>query len=321
MHEIAISLGDPAGIGPEVTNAALHQWYNDPEARQAEPLRWRVIGSPNVLADLGLPPQVALDSEGVDPFDGPRGQPSIAGGRAALQALDRALALSRAGVIKGLVSAPISKEALALAGSPYRGHTELLRDGFGVSTVAMAFDSPQLRVVLATVHEPLVQAVQSLTPGGVVEVAALFARALSADWGIASPRLALAGLNPHAGENGLLGEEEGRILQPAVTLAESQHIPLTGPYPADSVFRRAYEGEFDGVVALYHDQGLIPVKVMGGAVNVTLGLPVVRTSPDHGTAFDRVGTSTIRHDGMFDALASAWHLVQQRAVQEGATDA
>jgi 4-hydroxythreonine-4-phosphate dehydrogenase len=192
-----------------------------------------------------------------------------------------------AGRVDAIATAPINKGAFAAAGFSWPGHTELLADLCGVSDVAMMFWSDALRVVLATVHIPLAEVPRALTSDRLLRVIRLTARSLPR-FGIARPRLGVAGLNPHAGEDGLLGTEERTAFAPAVSTAAREGLDVSGPWPADTLFVRAARGEFDAVIAAYHDQGLIPVKLasFGRAVNVTLGLPIVRTSVDHGTAFD-----------------------------------
>jgi 4-hydroxythreonine-4-phosphate dehydrogenase len=304
---LAITLGDPAGVGPEIVERAGARLLG--EASNVE----LVIVGPTGLAEAiaaRLGPRVEADVQAA--FHGPRGHPSSDSGQAALAALMRGIELARRGGADALVTAPLSKQALALAGSSDRGHTEILTRELGVGPTAMSFFSDRLRIALTTTHLPLRRAIASLSSGRVVEVAALLHRALVDYLGMKSPRLALAALNPHAGEAGLLGDEEQRLLEPAVVEAQARGIDLQGPFPADTLFYRAVAGEFDGVVALYHDQALIPVKLLsfGNAVNVTLGLAVPRTSPDHGTAFDKVGTGEIRPDGMLAALRTAVTLVR-----------
>jgi 4-hydroxythreonine-4-phosphate dehydrogenase len=195
-----------------------------------------------------------------------------------------------AGRVAGIATAPVNKLAFARAGLPWKGHTDLLAHLTGSAQVAMMFWSEPLKVVLATVHIPLAQVPQTITPELLAATIDLTARELPR-FGIDRPRLALAGLNPHAGEHGLLGSEERSVLAPAVEAARQRGVSIDGPFPGDTVFVRASRGEFDAVIACYHDQGLIPVKLLafGRAVNVTLGLPIVRTSVDHGTAFDIAG--------------------------------
>ncbi len=303
MSVLAVTVGDPAGIGPEVTEKAL--------AAFGDKARVIVVGAENVAGPMAA--RLRVDAELVPAFDGPLAQPSAAGGQSALAALDAGIALCKSGRADAIVTAPISKHALALAGSDDRGHTEILARAMGKGPTAMAFFSPQLRTVLATVHVPLATAIVQLSTERVFEVTALFDAALREHLGITAPRLALAALNPHAGEDGLLGDDEERVLKPAVTAARAKGIQLTGPYPADTLFRRAVDGEFDGVVALYHDQALIPVKLLGfgDAVNVTLGLTHPRTSPDHGTAYDIAGQNKARPAGMLSALELALTLTSR----------
>ena len=208
-----------------------------------------------------------------------------------------------------MATAPINKEAFAAARVPWRGHTELLAHLTGTPRVAMMFYSDVLRVVLATVHIPLAEVPRALTREAVEEIIALTASELPR-FGFPSPRLALAGLNPHAGEHGLMGLEDEAVLAPAVETSRARGIRIDGPLPADTVFVRAMRGDFDAVIACYHDQGLIPVKLVafGQAVNVTLGLPIIRTSVDHGTAFDIAGRDVADPSSMVQAVLLAARL-------------
>jgi 4-hydroxythreonine-4-phosphate dehydrogenase len=239
---------------------------------------------------------------------------SAAAGRAAYDAIVAAVADARAGKVDAIATAPINKLAFARAGLPWKGHTDLLAHLTGSRSVAMLFWSEPLKVVLATVHIPLADVPATLTRERLDEVIALTARELPR-FGVPRPRLALAGLNPHAGEGGLLGNEDERVLRPAADAARSAGIAIDGPLPADTVFVRASRGEFDCVVACYHDQGLIPVKMaaFGKAVNVTLGLPIVRTSVDHGTAFDIAGQDRADPGSMIEAVLLAARLTTARA--------
>ncbi len=297
MPTLAVTLGDPAGIGPEVTAAALAGWL-----KPAPGVRIVLCGPANLVEPMATRLNVLAHGQAV--FAGPMGVPSADSGRAALAALHAAISLAQQGQAQGIVTAPISKQALTMAGSADHGHTEILARSLANGPVAMSFFSERLRVALATNHLALERVPKVLTSGRVVEVAVLLRDALRSLFGAPSPRLALAALNPHAGEAGLFGDEEVRILAPAVREARARGITLSDPLPADTVFRRARDGEFDGVVALYHDQGLIPVKLVevGEAVHATLGLRVPRTSPDHGTAYDRAGLGTARPQGMVAAL-------------------
>jgi 4-hydroxythreonine-4-phosphate dehydrogenase len=211
--------------------------------------------------------------------------------------------------VNAIATAPVSKEAFRLAGLPWNGHTDLLAHLTGAPHVAMMFESPALRVVLATIHIALAEVPEALTQPvleSTIELTALGLPRL----GVASPRIAVAGLNPHAGEHGLFGREEDTIIVPAIASCRRRGIDVTGPFPGDTVFLRAHRGEFDVVVACYHDQGLIPLKLLafGEAVNVTLGLPIVRTSVDHGTAFDIAGRGVANPESMIAAVLLAARL-------------
>jgi 4-hydroxythreonine-4-phosphate dehydrogenase len=283
---VALTVGDPAGIGPEIA----HKAAADSRVREAcEPV---LYGPANGSFAPGV-----LSAEA---------------GRAAYDAICAAVRDAQAGVVQAVATAPVNKLAFAHAGLPWKGHTDLLGHLTGSPRVAMMFWSEPLRVVLATIHLPLAQVPAALTRETVDGIIQLTARELPR-FGFPHPRLALAGLNPHAGEDGLLGEEEARVLAPAVRAAVEAGVSIAGPFPADTLFVRAVRGEFDAVIACYHDQGLIPVKLLafGRAVNVTLGLPIVRTSVDHGTAFD------IAYKGIAftDSLRAACALAERLAAQ------
>lgn len=281
---IAITVGDPAGIGPEIAARAAA----DPAVREmCEP----VVYAPD--ASHQFAPGV-LSGEA---------------GQAAYDLIVRATADALAARVAAIATAPVSKEAFRLAGLPWAGHTDLLGHLTGSPHVAMMFDSDVLRVVLATVHVPLANVPRLLTRSSLEETIALTSRELPR-FGVAGPRIAVAGLNPHAGEHGLFGTEEGDVIEPAIAACRARGVDVSGPYPGDTVFLRAMRGEFDVVVACYHDQGLIPVKLaaFGRAVNVTLGLPIVRTSVDHGTAFDIAGRGTADAGSMIAAVRLAARL-------------
>jgi len=300
---LAISAGDPAGVGPEVTDKALAQ----PEVRELAQLV--VAGDPAQLAqvarDLGLPApervEAAGDAAGVEP-----GRLSAAGGHAAVAAVRRAVELVRSGAASALVTGPINKEALRLAGYPWPGHTEMLAELCGVPEVRMLLVSERLRVCHVTTHRSLRSAIEAVTRERVLETIRM-TQAGAGRLGFATPRIAVAGLNPHAGEGGLFGDEEIREIAPAVEDARRDGIDASGPWPADTLFWRAAGGEFDFVVAMYHDQGHVPVKLAGfdEGVNVTLGLPFLRTSVDHGTAFDIAGQGRARWQSMAAAIRVA----------------
>ncbi|RPH62242.1 MAG: 4-hydroxythreonine-4-phosphate dehydrogenase PdxA [Acidobacteria bacterium] len=288
LPRIGITEGDPSGIGPEISEKAAA----DPRVRAAcEP----VLYGPDDRARFE-PGQLSADA-----------------GRAACDAIGRALRDAQAGVIAGMATAPINKEALALAGFKWRGHTDMLAELTDAPRVAMMFYAERLRVVLATIHVPLADVPRLLTMDRMCDVIDLTAKELPR-FGFSKPRLALAGLNPHAGEHGLLGSEERAVLEPAVARSRAAGLDVTGPLPADTVFVRALGGEFDAVIACYHDQGLIPIKLVafGQAVNVTLGLPVIRTSVDHGTAFDIAGRGVANPESMIQAVLLAAKLAASK---------
>ena len=281
---IAITVGDPAGIGPEVAQKAV----SDPRVREVcEPV-------------LYGPPYGAWFEPGAL---------SPAAGRAAYEAIFSAVRDALGATVDGIATAPINKMAFAMAGLPWKGHTELLAYLTVSRRVAMMFWSEPLKVVLASVHVPFADVPRLLTRDRLDDVIALAARELPR-FGLLEPRLALAGLNPHAGEGDLLGSEERRILAPAVAAARARGVHIDGPFPGDTIFVRASRGEFDAVIACYHDQGLIPVKLLafGQAVNVTLGLPIIRTSVDHGTAFDIAGRGVADPSSMIVATLLAAQL-------------
>jgi 4-hydroxythreonine-4-phosphate dehydrogenase len=288
---IGITVGDPAGIGPEIALKAAA----DPKVTD--------VCQP-ILYGPHEPSAVAAFETGVV---------SAAAGRAAYDAIVKAVDDARRGTIDAIATAPINKEAFALAGLPWKGHTDLLAHVTASPQVAMMFYAEALRVVLATIHVPLADVPKLLTRELVDRIIGLTAREIPR-FGYPQPRLAFAGLNPHAGEHGVIGGEEDAVLRPAVDAARARGIDITGPWPGDTVFVRASRGEFDAVIACYHDQGLIPVKLLafGRAVNVTLGLPIVRTSVDHGTAFDIAGRGVADHSSLVEAVRLAAKLVGSR---------
>jgi 4-hydroxythreonine-4-phosphate dehydrogenase len=283
---IAITAGDPSGIGPEIARKAT----DDSRVRAScEPV-------------LYGPPDGASFAPGVL---------SAAAGQAAYDAIVRAVTDASDGAIAAIATAPINKEAFRLAGLPWSGHTDLLAHLTGARDVAMMFHSEPLRVVLATIHIPLAEVPRALTIPVLERTIALTARELPR-FDKAYPRIAVAGLNPHAGEHGLFGREEADVIAPAIEACRRRGIDVSGPFPADTLFVRARRGEFDVVIACYHDQGLIPVKLaaFGQAVNVTLGLPIVRTSVDHGTAFDIAGKGVADPASMIAAVLLAARLAR-----------
>ena len=321
---LALTMGDPNGIGPEILVRAFAQgalpggyvlgdvavmrraaaWVaaadhaRDPAAHAAVlPLPVAVIDQPAEARDLppGLVPVWPVPGLPAGLAAQPPGRVDADAGRAAAACIRAGIAQVRAGQAAALVTAPIHKEALAAAGEPYPGHTELLqaeggRPGEPLPPVRMMLANEELKTVLVSIHVSLRQALEQVTAAHVLATIRI-AHAAAARWGQPRPRIAVAGLNPHAGEGGLFGDEEIHHIAPAVAAARAEGIDARGPYAPDTVFMRARTGEFDLVIAQYHDQGLIPVKYLGveQGVNVTLGLPFVRTSPDHGTAFDKAG--------------------------------
>ncbi|MGW2014152.1 4-hydroxythreonine-4-phosphate dehydrogenase PdxA [Streptomyces sp. NPDC001927] len=326
---IALTMGDPNGIGPEITVKA----YADP--RRRPPVV--VIGDPATLAracritgtELTVRPIASVADaahapgildvlpEGTFPAGVPLGTVDARAGAASFGYVRRGIELALRGEVRALTTAPINKEALRLAGLPYPGHTEILAELSGTSDYAMMMANDDLRVVLVTVHQSLRTAIDSLTTARELEIIRLTDRTLRAGHPSgrsgARPRIAVAAVNPHAGENGLFGREDLDIVEPAVRAAQREGIDASGPWPADTVFMRARAGEFDAVVAQYHDQGLIPVKYLGleHGVNITIGLPFVRTSVDHGTAFDLAGRGTADHTSLLTALHHADELSAQ----------
>jgi len=320
---LAVTMGDPAGIGPEIVAKAL--------ASSEASRPFVVLGDPAVMLPAfdryasGLSVSVLDRLETVTPSDrkGVRllrtsalegapalGQVSAECGQAAYDAIVAGIGLAVAGHVAGLVTAPIHKEALSAAGIGYPGHTEILADKGGAARVAMMLANDELRTVLVTIHCSLRQAIERADFDAQMSAIRL-AHEGGQRLGIEHPRVAVAGLNPHAGEGGLFGDEEIEIIAPAVKAAQTEGIEVTGPWPGDTVFMQARQGKFDVVVAQYHDQGLIPVKYIGleKGVNITLGLPFVRTSPDHGTAFDIAG------QGVADpaSLQTAMHYAEMMA--------
>jgi len=284
LPRIALTVGDPSGIGPEIV------------AKAAADSGVRAVCEPVVFE----PPADEMF---------PVGEVSAQAGRAAYHTIVRAVSAAQRGEVDAIATAPINKLAFSMAGLPWKGHTDLLAHLCGSPHVAMMFYAPQLIVVLATVHVPLKDVPAAITPETIDRVIALSAKWLPR-FGVVRPRIAVAGLNPHAGESGLLGAEDAAVLAPAVAAARARGVDVSGPFPADTIFVRASRGEFDCVVACYHDQGLIPVKLLafGQAVNVTIGLPIVRTSVDHGTAFDIAGRGVADPGSMIAAVTLAARL-------------
>lgn len=321
MSPLALTMGEPAGIGGEIAIGAWQALHasgpaflliDDAERLSGVPIR-RIV-APEAAAAVfaeALPvlhrplPRRPVPGR-LDPANAP----------AVIAAIDEAVALAKAGRVAGVVTNPIQKSALYAAGFAHPGHTEYLAElaGTGIPPV-MLLACPELRVVPVTIHEPLRQAIARLTPGMIVEAARTTATALRRDFGIAAPRLAVAGLNPHAGEDGTLGTEDRDIVAPAVAMLRAEGIDARGPMPPDTMFTAKARPGYDAAICLYHDQALIPIKTldMAGGVNVTLGLSIVRTSPDHGTALDIAGTGKADPSSLIAAIRMAAEIARNRA--------
>ena len=327
---LALSLGDPAGIGPEIIAKA---WT---ALRHSGPA-FMVIGDADLLSAQGVPVQrvsgpaeaVATFSSALPVLDQPLGhavQPGVADKAHApsiIRWIETAVDLAIRGQVRGVVTAPISKAPLYEAGFKFPGHTEFLAaltadvPMSGARGPVMMLTSGDLRAVLVTIHVPIAKVGSALTQEAIIHTAMVTAQAMIRDYGIAKPRLVLAGLNPHAGEGGTIGDEEVRLLAPAVAALQAQGINCVGPKPADTLFHDEARKTYDAVICLYHDQALIPVKMLDfwGGVNVSLGLPIVRTSPDHGTGFDIAGQGIARPDSLIAAIRTANQIANSRAAQ------
>ncbi|MHB1684323.1 MAG: 4-hydroxythreonine-4-phosphate dehydrogenase PdxA [Bacilli bacterium] len=324
---VAVTMGDPAGIGPEICILALcnrdlrdgvnallfgdlsrlekaKQALVDAKRIAAEEVSFRVISS---IQEARFDDEVIqVVNQNNVPLDLPWGQIDSKAGMAAFSYLSEAVKWAKNGDVEAVCTAPIHKEAWKLANIPFPGHTEALAELTGAKTSAMMLVNCGLRVVHVTTHVSLRQAIDMLSKERVLEKIVLTHESLQ-KFGIKNPRIAVAGINPHAGEGGLFGDEENLYIHPAVKAAEDQGINIIGPLPPDSVYSRAAGGEFDAVIAMYHDQGHIAIKMLGfdTGINVTLGLPILRTSVDHGTAFDIAGKGIAREDSMITAVKVA----------------
>lgn len=329
---IAITMGDPAGIGPEIVIKALAE----PEIRRAakfvifglnetleiaadkaeiEPFWYRV---PHEKFNVDFPAKVIVadyDEFVIPPWI--RGESKLTGEASIRFCLD-AIDAAKQGRIDAIVTAPINKTSWKLAGASWPGHTEMLADRCKCKRKVMMFVSGPLKVALATIHEALFEIRHKFTIGCVFEPLDLLNDALKEYFAVEQPKIAVAALNPHAGENGQFGDEEKRIIIPAIRLARDVGIDCYGPFPADTLFLKAIQGQFDAVVAMYHDQAMIPVKLIAfeRAVNVTIGLPIIRTSPVHGTAFDIAGTNRANPGSMKEAVKMAIQMVNVKKISE-----
>jgi len=325
MKPVVITFGDAAGIGPEIvaktfSDTSFMERYpafvaGDLGILQEAASRW---GQSLVVEQISSPEEhtpaagrMQVVSLSALPADLRHGEVSAEAGLAAFRAIHQSITWANEGRVSAICTAPIHKEALAAAGVPYPGHTEMLAHLSGTSDYGMMLANPHLRTLLVTVHCSILEAVAKLSVDRELQVIRLAHRSLQS-MGIVRPRIAVAGLNPHAGEGGLFGSEDMELIAPAVAQARQEGIDAVGPLPGDTVFMQARKGRFDIVVAQYHDQGLIPVKLLGveDGVNVTVGLPFVRTSPDHGTAFDIAGRGIADPASLKTALATAHQLAR-----------
>jgi len=302
---ILITIGEPSGIGPEIALAA----FDELGGRIGDhPLK--LVGDATVFATHQTS-LIATDAK----VNATQGKPDPKNAAAVIEAIELAVKACLAGEAAAMVTAPIHKAVLKEAGFPYPGHTEFLGFLTGAPRAVMMLASEKLRVVPLTIHTPLAQVPGAISGDAILETAEIILRSLTRDFGIAEPRLAVAGLNPHAGEDGMLGMEEKNLIGPAVQLLKARGHRVTGPLSADTLFHDEARKNYDAVLTMYHDQGLIPIKTLSfwDGVNVTLGLPLVRTSPDHGTAFDIAGKGKADHRSMIAAIRMAAGIADARA--------
>jgi 4-phospho-D-threonate 3-dehydrogenase / 4-phospho-D-erythronate 3-dehydrogenase len=327
---LAITLGDPAGIGPEITLKALKHSEVHQRVRplvlgdrrilsraaawvDATDLQYEIVAEPS--AGAYAPGTVTLlDLRNAVPADCPVGEVSAAAGRAAVDYVQLGCDLALANDVDAVVTAPLNKAAMNSAGFHYAGHTELLAERTAAERVSMLLVGPDMRIVHVSTHVALTEAIRRVTPERVLDVIQIAFDSCQA-LGIPDPRIAVAGLNPHASEGGLFGNEEDERIQPAIVAARARGLNVSDPQPPDTVFLRAAKGAYDIVVAMYHDQGHIPMKLLAfdSGVNVSVGLPIIRTSVDHGTAFDIAGTGVASEESMLAAIDVAVRMVAARA--------
>jgi 4-hydroxythreonine-4-phosphate dehydrogenase len=319
---VAVTMGDPVGVGPEIIPKALGDprvkacchpvVYGDAarlragSASTGASIRVRQISTADAAQDAPDCLNV-IDPAGIGSRELKWGRPDAASAKAMLAYLNAAIDDAVAGRIAAIATGPINKRAMQLADIPFSGHTEILARRTQTREYAMMLAGNRLKVVLASIHIPLEHVPRVLTPAGIAAIVTLTDHSLKTRFGLPSPRIAVAGLNPHAGESGLIGDEEERIIVPAIGQAASRGIDVSGPHPPDTVFFTASRGAYDAVVAMYHDQGLGPFKMIhfDDGVNTTLGLPIIRTSVDHGTAYDIAGTGKASAQSMVAAIILA----------------
>jgi len=314
---LAVTCGDPAGIGPELAARIARDgapapmvWIGDPR-HLPEGSRWQAVEAPSQPVPEGILAVLPL------PFAGPAtpGQPDPANAAGTIAAIERAVSLVQAGDCSAVVTAPINKKALKDgAGFAFPGHTEFLAHLAGGCEVVMMLACPDLRVVPVTIHIPIAEVPRALTPDLLRRTIGITHAALRRDFGLAEPRIAVAGLNPHAGEGGAMGGEEAAFITPVIQGLHDDGMLIFGPLPADTMFHAAARARYDVAICMYHDQALIPIKTIdfAGGVNVTLGLPFVRTSPDHGTAYDIAGKGLADPASMRAAMGMAWDMARAR---------
>jgi 4-hydroxythreonine-4-phosphate dehydrogenase len=326
---LALTMGDPVGVGPEIIVKALA------DARIYQACRPLVIGDFPALERARLALDPALQIQLVDspasgryqagtmdlaaisqlnPEDLAYGRPTPASGKAMVSYILTAIDLALLRKVAGMVTAPISKLSMNLSGYAYPGHTELLAEKTATEDFVMMLAGGEFRVVLATIHCALAEVPRRLTQEGLLRLFRVTCRALERDFGLAAAGLGVAALNPHAGEGGMFGREEEEIIAPAIHRARAEGLPVEGPFPADTLFWRHRQGEFAAIACMYHDQGLIPLKLLHfmDGVNVTLGLPLIRTSVDHGTAYDLAGTGTAAPGSLKAAIIMAAEMAKRR---------
>jgi 4-phospho-D-threonate 3-dehydrogenase / 4-phospho-D-erythronate 3-dehydrogenase len=313
---IAITVGDYNGIGPEVVLKSL---TNNAVLRVCSPI---LVGPRNVFWSYAHRLGLHFHERATPIIESSRtsiaaispGSISGGAGAAAARAIEEAVRLAQRGIVQAIVTAPVSKQALHRAGMEFPGQTEMLQQLTSSKSVAMMMVSSTMRVGLITIHEPMRKVAGKITRKLLRERITLFHRALIWDWRIPRPRIAVLGLNPHAGEGGHIGSEERSVIVPTIRSLRAKNMDLHGPFPADSFFGQYVPGTYDAIIAMYHDQGLIPLKMSSfkRSVNVSVGLPIIRTSPDHGTAFDIAGKGTADARGMTEAIKLAAHLASAR---------